>query len=302
MRTEPEKESLAAEKLTGIQMGLDEEFYHSQTWAVSNSDLKVFGGDSPAHYLARLKGAPEDDSALTEDERKTQVMGRLVHLAILEPKRFARESSHYVKPLTYTDEKKVEKAWNGNANVCKAWIEEHADKPVINEKEERRIIGARDAVLAHPVAGALLSGLGSNEVSVFAKHPATGLRLRMRADRLTEDAEGRPWCVDLKSCPNVDFFVKSARDFSYDKQAYFYRMVLDLSGVDDAAFCFVAFELAPRFGIHAVRLVMMSNETLTIAGDKVERELKQFTECRKTDIWPLGNEEIEMVEVKRWTP
>lgn len=302
MRTEPEKESLAAEKLTGIQMGLDEDFYHSQTWAVSNSDLKVFGGDSPAHYLARLKGAPEDDSALTEDERKTQVMGRLVHLAILEPKRFARESSHYVKPLTYTDEKKVEKAWNGNANVCKAWIEEHADKPVINEKEERRIIGARDAVLAHPVAGALLSGPGSNEVSVFAKHPATGLRLRMRADRLTEDVEGRPWCVDLKSCPNVDYFVKSARDFRYDVQCAFYLDVLELAAIDDAAFCFVAFELAPRFGIHAVRVVMFDHETITTARGRYEGELVRFSECRRTDTWPLGNEEIEMITVKRWNP
>lgn len=289
-----------AKKLSGIQMGLDEDFYHGQTWAISNSDLKIFGGDSPAHYAAKIKGAPEDDSGLTDEERKTRVMGQLSHLSILEPERFGRDKSHYVKPLTYHDDKGVEKTWNGNANVCKAWIEEHSDKPIISEKEERRIIGARNAVLAHPVAGALVSGPGSNEVSVFAKHPATGLTLRIRADRLTEDEEGRPWIVDLKSCPNVDAFVKSARDFRYDVQAAFYTDVLALAGVDEATFCFVVFELAPRYGIHAVRIVMMDHETTTAARARYESELLRLDECRRTDTWPLGNEEIEMITVKRW--
>lgn len=291
-----------AKKLAGIKMGLDEDFYHAQTWAISNSDLKIFGGDSPAHYAAKVKGAPEDDSGLTDEERKTRVMGQLAHLAILEPERFGRDKSHYVKPLTYHDDKGIEKAWNGNANVCKAWIEEHADKPVINEKEERRIIGARNAVLAHPVAGALLTSQGMNEVSVFAKHPATGLTLRMRADRLTEDEEGRPWCVDLKTTPNVDLFVKSCRDYAYDQQNAVYDMILDLVGIDNIAFCFVAVELAPRFGIHSVRVVMMDAETIALAKARVEKHLERLVECRRTDTWPLDNEEIQLVQVKHWTP
>lgn len=286
--------------IEGIKEGMDEEFYHGQTWAISNSDLKIFGGDSPAHYEAKIKGAPEDDSGLTDEERKTRVMGQLVHLAILEPARFGRAISHYVKPTTYEDEKGNSKAWNGNANVCKAWIEEHSDKPIINEKEERRLYGARNAVLSHPVAGALITGTGSNEVSVFAKHPATGLTLRMRADRLTEDEEGRPWCIDLKSCPNVDAFVKSARDYRYDVQSTLYGDVLALAGVDGAAFCFIAFELVPRYGIHAVRVVMMDHETTTAARARYESELVRLAECRRTDVWPRGNEEIEMITVKRF--
>lgn len=289
-----------SKKLAGIHKGMAEDFYHAQTWAISNSDLKVFGGDSPAHYAAKINGAPEDDSGLTEDERKTLVMGKLVHLAILEPERFGRDKSHYVKPLTYHDDKGTEKTWNGNANVCKAWIEEHSDKPIISEKEERRIFGARNAVLAHPVAGALLISQGMNEVSVFAKHSATGLTLRMRADRLTEDEQGRPWCVDLKSCPNVDAFVKSARDFRYDIQSVVYTDVLALAGVGEATFCFIAFELVPRYGIHAVRIICLDHETTTAARARYEAELVRLAECRRTDEWPLGNEEIEMITVRRF--
>ncbi len=275
----------------GIQQDVPAEIYHAQTWAVSNSDLKVFGGDSPAHYLAKINGAKEDDSGLTDDERKVRVMGQLAHIAILEPNRFGRDKSHYVKPLTYiADEKGTEKKWNGNAKVCEKWMEEHQDLPIINEKEERRIIGSRDAVLAHPVAGDLVVGPGSNEVSVFAKHPATGLDLRMRADRLTEDAEGRPWVVDLKSCPNVDTFVKSARDFYYDQQAVLYSDVLALAGVDNPAFCFIAFELAPRF------------DTTIAARARYEAQLHYMAECRRTNVWPLGNEDIQLITVKRWTP
>lgn len=298
--------------IEGIKAGMAEDFYHAQTWAISNSDLKIFGGDSPAHYCAKINGAPEDDSGLTDEERKTRVMGQLSHLAILEPERFGRDKSHYVKPLTYPATKTSQKVksgeiqvgdpipWNGNATFCETWETEHTDKPVISEKEERRIIGARNAVLAHPVAGALLTSQGMNEVSVFAKHPATGLTLRMRADRLTEDEEGRPWIVDLKSCPNVDMFVKSARDYFYPQQSVFYTDVLSLAGVDGAAFCFIAFELAPRYGIHAVRIVMMDHETTTAAQARYESELVRLAECRRTDTWPLGNEEIEMITVKRF--
>lgn len=300
--------------IEGIKAGMEEGFYHAQTWAISNSDLKIFGGDSPRHYFNKISGTPEDDSGLTDEERKTRVMGQLVHLAILEPERFGRDKSHYVKPLTYPATKTTQKVksgemqigdpipWNGNATYCETWMNEHADKPIISEKEERRIVGARDAVLAHPVAGALLTSQGMNEVSVFAKHSATGLTLRMRADRLTEDEEGRPWVVDLKSCPNVDAFVKSARDFRYDIQSVVYTDVLALAGVDEATFCFIAFELVPRYGIHAVRIVMMDNETTTAARARYEAELVRLAECRRTDIWPLGNEEIEMITVKRWNP
>lgn len=308
------EELAITKKLAGIQEGLEEEFYHAQTWAVSNSDLKVFGGDSPRHYAEKLKGAPEDDSGLTEDERKTQVIGKLAHCAILEPMRFGRGKSHHVKPLTYpaaaTHPKVKSKAielgaplpWNGNATFCEKWEEEHQDLPIVNEKEERRILGARKAVLEHPVASALVNGPGSNEVSVFAKHPATGLWLRMRADRLTDDADGRPWCVDLKTVPNVDMFVKSARDYMYDSQNAVYEMVLDLVGIPNVAFCFVAFELVPRFGIHSVRIVMMDQETITIARSRVEGQLERLAECRRTDVWPLNDEEIQIVQVKRWTP
>lgn len=286
----------------GLHEGMSAEFYHMQKWAVSNSDLKVFGGESPAHYLAMLNGAKEDDSGLTDDERKARVMGTLAHTAILEPSRFGREKSHYVKPLTYTDDKGKEKPWNGNSKVCQEWLEAHADKPVINEKEERRVIGARDAVLNHPVAGALVTGTGSNEVSVFAKHPATGLCLRMRADRLTEDADGNPWCVDLKKCPNVKAFVWSARDYRYQIQSEFYSAVLALAGIENVNFCFIAFELVPNYGIYAVRVVMLDYETKKAARATYEAELERLAECRRTNVWPQGNEDIELITVRNFKP
>lgn len=285
----------------GIHPNIPAEQYHA-LGGVSNSDLKIFGGDSPAHYHnAKVKGLPEDDSDLDDDEREARKLGTLLHLAVLEPLKFGRERSHYVKPLSYPDAKTgEEKPWNGNATFCKDWKASHDDKPVISEREERRLLGARDAIRAHPVAGVLLKARKSIESSVIAVHPATGLTLRCRPDLLTEDASKRPWIVDLKSCPSVRKFTYSARDFRYDVQSVFYTDVLDLAGVPGAAFAFIAVELKPRYGIHAVRVVMPDDETQAEARALYGDELRRFAECQAKNEWPLNNQEIDWIKVRRF--
>jgi hypothetical protein len=286
----------------GINQNIPAEVYHAAA-GVSNSDLKLFA-ESPAHYYAaKVLKMPEDDSYLSDDERESRMMGTLLHLAVLEPLKFGRERSHVVKPLTYPDSKTGEaKKWNGNATFCKEWMEEQASKgiPVLSEKEEKRIAGARDAIRSHPVAGQLVKARKSVEASVCAFHPETGLRLRCRPDLLTEDAHGRPWIVDIKSCPSVKRFAYSARDFRYDVQSVFYPDVLAIAGVPNAAFCFIAVELKPRYGIHAVRVVMPDEETQAEARKTYQVELLRFAECQKTDTWPLNNQEIDWIKVRRF--
>jgi hypothetical protein len=295
----------------GIQLDVPADIYHALP-ELSNSDLKVFRKGPRYYYNKKVLGLPEDDGEFTDDERKSRVMGTLFHAAVIEPERF-REMYH-MRPETYPAPKtckavKSGKAevgdmipWSGNATFCQEWKDVHDDLPIVSPKDMSRIIGARDAVLAHPVAGALLRGKGYNEASVFATDPETGLGLRMRADRLTEDASGRPWCVDLKSAPDVDKFVRSAREYSYDIQDVFYRRTLALAGVPNAEFCFIVADLKPEYGVHAVRVVIMDDVTRAAAEEILRNDLRRFAKCKARDEWPLDHQDTELCCARRRIP
>jgi len=264
----------------GIYDGLDEESYlHAR--GVSNSDLRSFSM-SPLHYQRSLLAPPIETDAM--------LIGKLLHRAILEPARFSEGVSHFVKP----------EGMKFSTKEGKAWRDEHAALPIIGAADDRHIAGAMRAVHAVPQAAALLAGRGSNECTVFAEHPRTGLTLRMRADRLTEDGAGRPWIVDIKSCPDVRRFALTARDLRYDVQGVFYPDVLALAGQPFAAFVFIAVELEPTHGIHGVRLVMLDEDTQSKARLLYESELDRWAECERTGVWPGYPEDIEYLSVRRW--
>jgi hypothetical protein len=311
-RTTHTPEGIAREKLPlGVHENLDAERYHA-AWGVSNSDLKKFAESPEIYYNARILGVKEDDSDLDDNERKSRVMGSLLHLAILEPHRFGEGISHHQKPETYPAPKtsKAVKSgavkegdpipWSGNATFCQDWKDAHDDKPVISLKELNRIYGARDAVLKHAVSGPLFAGPGKNEVSIVAEHPETGLTLRMRADRIAQDAIGNSWIIDVKSVPDVDAFVRSARQFRYNVQSVAYEKTASLAGVKDVIFCFVCVELKPRYGVHTVRVVCLSEGSKSEALEIWERDLRRFAECQEKNEWPASGKEIELIQIRAW--
>jgi PDDEXK-like domain of unknown function (DUF3799) len=250
---------------------------------VSHSDLRVFGR-TPAHYAARLADIEPGE------ETKAKRDGALLHLALLEPAMFGDGVSHHVRP----------EGIHFSNKEGKSWRDAHMDLPILSEIEHAQLTGARGAVLANPTARALLTASGANNVSVFGCHQRTGLTLRMRADRLTEDAEGRPWIVDIKSCPDARKFACSARELRYDVQSVFSTDALALAGLPGAAFVFIASEIEPTHGVHGVRVVMLDEETEENARALYEAELDRFSECDRTGIWPGHTDEIEYIRVKRW--
>lgn len=297
-RTTHTPEGIAREKLPpGVHYDINAERYHA-AYGISNSLLKLFSESAEIYYNAHVLGVPEDDSDLTDDERKSRVMGTLLHAAILQPHLFGEGISHYQKPETYMHPKEGMKPWNGNATVCKDWKEAHDDKPVISLKELRRIHGARDAILNHAVSGPLFAGPGANEVSIVAEHPGTGLTLRMRADRIAQDAMDNNWLIDIKSCPDVDAFIRSARQFRYNVQDCHYRETAKLAGVKDVLFAFVCVELKPRYGVHPVRVVMLSEGSQAEAWTIWNRDLVKFAECQEKNEWPPSGTEIELIQVR----
>ena len=290
----------------GIHPGIPAADYHKAK-GISNSGLKLFGGLSPAHYISAVRDGN------VEEPSKAMYNGTLLHLLLLEPEKFGGGVSHYVRPDEYpasATHKLVKSGmlkvgdglpWNGNATFCSEWLEARQDKPVLSQKAHQNLLNAQKAVMAHPAACNLLTGKGSNEVSVFAKHESTGLTLKIRCDRIKETDAGKTWIVDIKTCPDVRRFEWTARDFRYDVQAAYYSDVLEMAGAPDVSFAFIVVELEPTNAIHGVRVLMLDERTMDAARAIYHLELAYLTECKRTDIWPGFSDDIEVIRVKRFT-
>ena len=212
--------------------------------------------------------------------------GKLFHLATFEPHLFGTTISHFVRP----------EGMNFTTKEGKAWRDAHGDLPILKADEYASILGAATALQQDAFLGPMLRAKGRAEVTVMAKHERTGLPLKMRADWLTEDVNGRAWILDAKSIASLDDFPWSARDFGYDTQSVFYTDTLALADVPNAGFLFAVVELEPPF---EVRLETISAESQIAARELYERDLDRLAECSAADFWPRKYPEIGRLTIPR---
>jgi len=147
----------------------------------------------------------------------------------------------------------------------------------------------RDAVLNHPIAGALFAG-GNPEVTCIATDPITGVQTRCRFDYLRPGV-----AVDLKTTSksaSADGFAKSVTDYGYHIQrGHYTRTHRNLTG-ESLPFVFVVVETEPphRVGVH------MLDRDFTEMGDReVQAALGTYAQCVETDTWPGLPEQITLV-------
>ena len=167
-------------------------------------------------------------------------------------------------------------------------------------KDAAVIDAMAEAMLAHPLAKALLEKPGKAEQSIFAPDPTTGVWLRARIDRLPDPGEGRTIAVDVKTAISADpyEFRRSAAGFGYDVQAEWYQAVLRMArGDTDTAFIFAIVEKDPP---HLVSVVELVAEFPEIGRRKMRRAIDTFNACRDSDEWPGYEPIVHAVEPPRW--
>jgi len=191
-------------------------------------------------------------------------------------------------------------ASNGAASTkdAKAFIAEaQARGDVAIKSDTAALVNAiADAVLTHPVAGAILSQ-GEPEQSAYATDPDTGVTMRARIDWLRDNA-----AVDLKSVgrqggARPEAFARAAADHGYHIQSDFYLRVLALLGMVDLPFIHIVVEVDPP---HLVSVVQLDDEALQVGHEQVRRALDIYARCRDTDEWPGYSPEIELISLPRW--
>lgn len=285
----------------GIYKGISLELYHSAELfdgvpAISSSGLRTIANFSPAHYWAE---SPYNPDRVEPVDKPHFVLGRaLHHLTAGEPGFFERWFA--LQPDTYTDDKTGEvKKWNGNANVCKAWVAAQNGRTILKEKQVEQLRGMAISLGNHPLVrqGALS---GNIEHSYFWRDKETGIWLKWRPDATPVDSAD---FVDLKTTSDVRWFKlqRTIEDFGYHQQGALGRVACrDLIGreMNSFALLFIEKERPP----HDCRLVQLKDNDLELGERQNRAALHTFWKCWKAKHWPgMSEADVEFVELNSKT-
>jgi len=155
-------------------------------------------------------------------------LGTLCHTLLLQPNNFGEGKSHITQPKEYPSEDKklgtVMKRWSGNANWCKAWQEENADKVIMSEKELTTVHNMADSFKFDPLGAQLLKH-GFKEVAGFWIDEESGLMMKMKLDLFAPLAD-EIMIVDLKKVGQEEeyAFKQALADLDYPLQGGQYRI------------------------------------------------------------------------------
>lgn len=180
----------------------------------------------------------------------------------------------------------------------------NAGKIILDGQTYEQLSSMVRAVLAHPVAGRLITGEGKAEASVYWNDAETGELCRCRPDFWRWDGI----IVDLKTTDDASpqAFGKSVANWRYHVQAEMY-----LDGMNAAwaagnfpdgyakpkAFIFLVVEKKPPY---AVASYVLDAESAAQGQREYRENLAVFAECKRNDSWPAYGDDIQTVGLPTW--
>lgn len=196
-------------------------------------------------------------------------------------------------------------AWlNANGKQVRLWSDIKAEwekvnehRTILNPEQWKTIHAMRDALMAHPAANALLTGVpGEAEKSVYWIDATTGVLCRCRPDWWRDDN----LIVDLKTTEDAspEGFARSIAKFRYDVQDAFYTDgVQQATGKRPKAFVFIAVEKKPPYG---VGVYVLDAETKDLGRAQYQHDLRVYAECVRTGEWPGYGDKIQTISLPAW--
>lgn len=233
--------------------------YHASP-GLSKSDLDLIHR-SPAHYKYRKANPQEQTPAM--------LLGSVTHKLVLEPEDFASEFA--VMPDCDRRTKEGKERW-------KQFSDELDDRvTVVSQEIMMQASAMADAVKSHPFASRLLR-CGAAEQSFYWMEGDT--RCKCRPDYLREDGI----IVDLKTTQNASpaDFPKSAYNYRYHVQAWWYLHGLRTIGFPAREFVFIAVEKEPPY---AVCVFVADDAVLKLGEQEALADLETYRWCVEHDNW-----------------
>lgn len=215
--------------------------------------------------------------------------GTICHSALWSPDEYTVGVSHVRQPLTYPAGKSDsangvtkgdEVPWSPTATFCKAWTAEQT-LPILRAGQAEDVDNICENV-TRMVPEASIDNKGFSEVVIFGVDEITGLPIKSRLDRLTQDASEQPLILDLKVTGQLSRFKYTVEE-RYFLQAAHYTEMLKLTDVGHAPFAFVAVDTSAP---HAVEFVQLSPEYMEYAVAMRRRLLDLWWLCETMNVWP----------------
>ena len=265
-----------------IVLGMDPQQYHADTGSVSAHGLLDLARSPLHHWWSHRR--PE----CVEEPSDAQKLGTAIHMAVLEPDRFAR---HYrVAP-------KVDRRTKEGKAIYAEFLEQLGDGEVISAENHAAALRVANAVGSHPLGVKLLSGSGKAEASVYWTDRETGVRCRIRPD-FVPDAS--PVIVDLKSTSDAreNAFQRSAWNFGYHLTAAFYQDGWLAATGEKRDYVFAAWE---KDEPHACAWYYAEDEMLGAGREKYRRMLRIYADCLASGRWGDGYPvELQPLYLPKW--
>jgi hypothetical protein len=267
------KEFKQGVELEGYITGMPDEYYHSTEGFISKSSLSALKA-SPFRFFKGVKFK----------QTKAMQIGTAIHCALLEPDKF--EQTYKVMP-ELTDKR---------LKSYKDAKTEFVDYELITGQDAKNINGMMDAVLANDAAKELLQSAGWCEVSGFHTDPDTGIKLRHRFDKLTDDGCG----VDIKKTQSVhpDELSKTIHKYGYEMQDALYSDGYEaITGRKLNQFYFIFVEESYP---HEVAVVYLDDISKQVGRDQYKALLTDYDHYKQNPHKVNNNSEINMISLPEW--
>jgi exodeoxyribonuclease VIII len=230
---------------------------------------------SPAHYQAYINTPQEETKALR--------FGTFVHSAVLEP--------HTLNDLYATAPDCDRRTKEGKA----AWAE------FATANAGKTILDYEESAMGHLVASSArfaLKRLGvefdATEVMYHVDY--NGVPLKAAIDGVAGDYL---WDIKTTDDASAAGMLKAIRNYRYNLQAYWYRLVYELAtGRRPLGFRFLFIEKEPPF---ACSICEVGPELMSWAIADFEKAVTLYKECTASGVWPAYTEEIQVIDIKSTT-
>lgn len=266
----------------GVAHNVAPEDYHA--WPeVSNSMLSAMAR-SPYHCWAEYMAPNRPERKATAAMKA----GTLLHALVLEP--HTVDARYIVRPDGLDLRTKEGREW---ARSTPAGID------IISSEQWQTALAQRDAIMAEPFLARLLSAPGQSEVSATWVDGATGLRCKMRADRVTQ-IDGDRFIVDMKTASDGSphGFSRAVATYGYHRQqAHYTNGWKSAAGVPGLEFVFAVVTAEYPFVATAY---VLDADSAQQGQDEVAELLAEFARCQRLDHWPAYGSGPQIISLPAW--
>lgn len=264
----------------GVYENVPMDVYHS--WqAASNSRLARLRR-SPAHLKAYLEEPKEDTPS--------QIIGRAIHAAILEPDVFTLRYGRCPDDL--------DRRTKAGKETWERMLNEFGEGNVLKAGDYDKALRIRDVVHVHSSAGKVLKHAEHRELSIVWIDEATGVTCKARFDSLTPGVAGGV-IADIKSTIDASerAFARTIFEYGYHRQGAFYLDGAAVHQLPVAHYLNIAVEKEPPFAAACYRIM---DAAIDAGRDVVRGLLKTYATCQALNEWPAYPHHVIDIALPDW--